>query len=64
MNKKTIEYYRKSVYGRELEYIVDAGDAGIISQLISSKTVTAAQRELFRDLTGGQIQWVEVVAPK
>lgn len=63
--KKVIKWYRKSVYGRELEYIHPdcAGDYKIVTQLTGKCTIDGVIRELLCDLTGGQIQWEEVVAP-
>ena len=60
---KTINYYRKSNYGNELEYIVDKDDADIIRRLTGQKTVSASIRGLIQDLTNGQIIFQEVIAP-
>ena len=60
---KLILYYRRNVYGNELEYVADSGDAKVIQQLTGKATVNGATRELLRDLTGGYIQWREIVAP-
>lgn len=62
--KKTIQFYRKAVYGRSLDYIVDAGDAALIHAIIGSKTILASQREMLRDLTGGYLQWEQVLEPE
>lgn len=61
--KKTIKFYRKTVYGVTHEYVLDIGDAKIIAQLTGKKTITGAVRELLRDLTESHIVWEEVIAP-
>lgn len=61
-NKK-IQYYTKNVYGNQLEYVVEPGDAKIMAQLTGKKTVTGVERELLRDLSGGLIQWEQVIEP-
>lgn len=63
MTKKTIQYYRKNVYGVTKEYIANPADAAIVTQLTGQKTINSVVRELFRDLTGGQVEFVEVLAP-
>lgn len=60
---KTIYFYRKNVYGANLEYINNPGDAKIVFQLTGQKTINKVIRELLRDLTGGYIQWEEVIGP-
>ena len=64
-NQKIIQYYRKSNYGVTCEYVHPscAGDAKIIQQLTGHRTITGAIRELIRDLTGGSVTFVEVIAP-
>ena len=61
---KVIEFYSKDVYGNRLEYVVNKADADIIRQLTGKKTITGAERELIRDLTGSLVQFKEVLAPK
>jgi len=61
---KTIEYYSKEVYGNRLEYVINKDDAHIIRQLTGKKTITGVERELIRDLTGGLVEFKEVLAPK
>jgi hypothetical protein len=63
MNKKTIQYYIREVYGNKLSYIVDKGDAAIIQQLTGKKTIDSKERELLRDLTAGLISFEQVIAP-
>lgn len=60
---KTIQYYKKSVYGNTLEYVINQGDAKIISQLTGQKTINGVVRELIRDLSEGKIQFQEVLPP-
>jgi hypothetical protein len=61
---KTILFYSREVYGNTLEYVLDKGDADIISQLTGKKTITGVERELIRDLTGKSVEFKEVLAPK
>jgi len=63
MNKKTIQYYTREVYGNKLSYIVNKGDAAIIQQLTGKKTIDGKERELLRDLTAGLISFEQVIAP-
>lgn len=63
MTSKTIKYYTKNVYGNQLEYIIDSGDAKIMAQLTGKKTVTGIERELVYGLTGGLVQWEQVIEP-
>ena len=60
---KTIQFYRKNVYGKTFEYIKNNGDANIIQGLTQQKTIDGKIRELLRDLTNGYIQFEEVIAP-
>ena len=60
---KTIQFYRKNVYGTSFEYIHNPTEAQIISQLTGQKTINGVIRELLRDLTGGYIRFEEVIAP-
>lgn len=60
---KRIKFYRKSVYGKTLEYVLDKGDARVIAQLTGKVTIDGVIRELLRDVSGGAIVWEEVVAP-
>lgn len=63
-NTIKIQYYRKSNYGVTREYIVDAGQAQIVTSILGGqKTIDSRTRELFRDLTGGLIVWEEVLPP-
>jgi hypothetical protein len=61
---KTILFYSREVYGNVLEYVLDKGDADIISQLTGKKTITGVERELIRDLTGGLVEFKEVLRQK
>jgi len=62
---KVIHYYRKVQYGCEREFIAPSceADARIIRQLTGSKTISGVIRELIHDLSGGQITFLEVIAP-
>lgn len=61
--KKTIKYFVKNQYGIDREFIHpdNAGDAAIIRQLTGQKTLTGVIRELIRDLTGGQVNFEQVL---
>jgi hypothetical protein len=61
---KTILFYSREVYGNTLEYVLDKGDADIIRQLTGKKTITGVERELIRDLTGGSVEFKEVLRQK
>ena len=63
--KKLIKFYRKSVYGKTMEFVHPdcEGDAKIILQLTGRLTIDGVVRELIRDLTGGQVTFEEVLAP-
>lgn len=60
---KTISWYRKSQYGCDRDYVVSTqeADAKIIQQLTGQKTIDGRIRELIRDLSGGQIQFQQVL---
>ena len=60
---KTIKFYRKNVWGKNVEYVLDQGDAQIIKQLTGQITINSVIRELLRDISAGLIQWEEVIAP-
>lgn len=61
---KTILFYSREVYGNVLEYVVNEADANIIRQLTGKKTITGVERELIRDLTGGLVEFKEVMRQK
>jgi hypothetical protein len=61
--KKTIEFFQKEVYGNSLEYIANESDAKIISQLTGKKTITSVERELIRDLSGGLVNFKQILPP-
>jgi len=63
MNKKTIQYYTREVYGNKLSYIVNKDDAAIIQQLTGKKTIDGKTRELLRDLTAGIVSFEQVIVP-
>lgn len=64
MNNITIEYYTKTLYGTDREYVVDQSDARIISRLIGQKTIDQKNRELIEDLSRGIISFKEILPPK
>jgi hypothetical protein len=60
---KTIKFYKRNVWGKNVEYVLDQGDAQIIKQLTGQITINSVIRELFRDISAGQIRWEQVIAP-
>ncbi len=63
MNKITIQYYRKNVYGKTLEYVADKGQAQLVHMITGQKTIDARIRSLMSDLMGPAIEFKEVIAP-
>ena len=62
--KKVIRFYTKTIYGNPLDYVLEKGDAEIISKLIGKRTISSVERELIRDLSGGLVEFKEVLAPR
>lgn len=60
-NKK-IQYFVREVYGNRLEYVKNPADANLILRLTGKKTITGETRELFRDISGGKIEFEQVFA--
>lgn len=60
---KTIKYFTKSVYGRELEYIIDATDAKMISNLTGRKTLEPQDRVSIEALTDSSVKFERVLKP-
>ena len=56
----TIQYYRKSVYGNELIYLVDGEGTENILRLIGTKTISRGQMQRFTELG---LKFVETFAP-
>jgi hypothetical protein len=65
LHKIQIKYYRANVYGQTVEYIHpdNRAEADIIKQLTKRTAISPAIRELLRDLTQGQIAFVETIKP-
>ena len=65
MNRITIEFYRREVYGIEREYLTDSNIAGTISALTGQKTVSREIRAniaaLFIHAAKTAIDWREVL---
>lgn len=61
---KTIQYFTKSVYGRDLEYVVDRQVAQFIANLTGSKTLKPQDRANIEGLTGGAVKFEQVLQPK
>jgi len=62
MKKKIIKFVAREVYGKRLEYVVDKDDAQLIQRLTGQKTINGVTRELFRDLSGGNVDFQQVLA--
>jgi hypothetical protein len=58
---KTIEYYVKNVYGNDREYVKDADLARQIAMLTGQKTITPSVRGLLQTISGGKIQFKQVL---
>ena len=61
--KKTIEFYNREVYGTMREYVANENDANIIYRLTGKKTLTSVERELFRGLAGGLVDFKPILPP-
>ena len=59
--KKIIQYQVRESYGRRFEYVVNQADAAIIQRLTGHKTIDSITRELLRDLSGGAIDFQQVL---
>jgi hypothetical protein len=63
MHMKSISFYRKNVFGRPLDYIVNPKDAEALQVLTGSLTCTQAQREAVTTLSGGHVTFEQVIEP-
>lgn len=61
--KKTIEFYNREIYGTAREYLANEGDAKAFLQLTGKKTITSVERELIRDLSGGLVNFKQILPP-
>ncbi len=59
---KTIEFFVRETYGVRREYVKDPTTAAIIAGLTGQKTIDGRIRELIRDLTAGQVSFVQVLS--
>jgi hypothetical protein len=66
MTPKIIKYYRKSNYGRTLEYVHPdcADDKLMIFHLTQKETINPFIRSTLEKLSNNSIQFQEVLAPK
>jgi hypothetical protein len=60
-SRKTIKFYTHK--GFEFIHPECRGDAMILAQLTGKTHINSVVRELIRDLTEGQIQWIESPRP-
>lgn len=58
MNRNSIKYYTKNVWGNELIYVADPVQADLISYLTGKKTVTMQDLINIQELTGIGIERV------
>jgi hypothetical protein len=64
MQKTIIKFYTESVYGVDREKFVDHAQRDIYKALTGRLTLDTVSRELLRDLTGGGIEFQQVINPK
>ncbi len=60
---KTIKYFTKNVYGRDLEYVIDPNDAKFIANLTGRKTLEARDRLNIEGLSSGEIKFERTINP-
>lgn len=60
MISETIQFYRRNVYGKELEYVRDEKEAEAIRLISGQKTLTPAVRQ---GLEGLGHKFIEMIAP-
>lgn len=58
-----IKYYVQHIYGTPREKFIDAAQEAVFKQLTGRKTLDSVSRELLRDLTGGAVQFEQVLPP-
>lgn len=56
-----IEFFRKNVYGKELNYLIDTEHSRVILGLIDQSTISEWQMGQFSKLG---LEFVEVIAPR
>lgn len=61
---KKIRYYKTNIYGISRERFFDKGDETVFFQLTGRRTLDSVSRELIRDLSGGAVNFQEVLPPK
>ncbi len=61
---KTIKYFTKNVYGRDLEYVIDQTEAKFIANLTGRKTLEARDRLNIEGLSGGEIRFEQTIQPR
>lgn len=64
MQKTTIKFYIESVYGVDREKFLDHAQRDIYKSLTGRLTLDTVSRELLRDLSGGSIEFQQVLNPK
>jgi len=64
MTKTTIKFYTESVYGVDREKFLNHTQRDIYKALTGRLTLDSISRELLRDLTGGGIEFEQVINPK
>ena len=60
---KIIEYYVRETYGVRREYVVDNILANQIAMLTGKKTIDGGVRGLLQTISGGAIQFKQVLPP-
>ena len=62
MDKRTIKYYTKNVYGTDRLYIHDVREARSFQNLTQAVTISAYQMKALKELTG--VEFEEVLPKK
>lgn len=61
--QKVIKYYVRELYGTKREFFIDKAESSVFQQLTGRKTLDSVSRELLRDISGGVIQFQQVLPP-
>jgi hypothetical protein len=59
--KTVIKYYVQNIYGVRREKFADRTQESVFQQLTGRKTLDSISRELLRDLSGGTVDFEQVL---
>jgi hypothetical protein len=59
--KTVIKYYVQNIYGVRREKFADKAQETVFQQLTGRKTLDSISRELLRDLSGGAVDFEQVL---